>query len=84
MAGADPAEVFADGGLPDDLKKAVAERALDTEMEALSGLDDPAPALRRATTGISDRPHTTREPPRPAGPAVNRPICRLTPPGPLF
>ena len=34
LAGADPAQVFADGGLLDDLKKAVAERALDAEMDA--------------------------------------------------
>ena len=34
LAGADPAEVFRDGGLIDDLKKAVAERALDAEMGA--------------------------------------------------
>ena len=34
LAGADPAEVFADGGMLDDLKRAVAERALDAEMEA--------------------------------------------------
>ena len=34
LAGADPAEVFADGGVLDDLKKAVAERALDAEMDA--------------------------------------------------
>ena len=34
LAGADPAEVFRDGGLIDDLKKAVAERALDAEMDA--------------------------------------------------
>ena len=33
LAGADPAEVFADGGVLDDLKKAVAERALDAEMD---------------------------------------------------
>ena len=34
LAGEDPARVFRDGGLIDDLKKAVAERALDAEMEA--------------------------------------------------
>ncbi len=34
LAGAGPAQVFADGGLLDDLKKAVAERALDAEMDA--------------------------------------------------
>ena len=34
LAGADPAQVFADGGLFDDLMKAVAERALDAEMDA--------------------------------------------------
>ena len=34
LGGADPAEVFRDGGLIDDLKKAVAERALDAEMDA--------------------------------------------------
>ena len=34
LAGADPAEVFADGGVLDALKKAVAERALDAEMDA--------------------------------------------------
>ena len=34
LAGADPAEVFRDGGLIEDLKKAVAERALDAEMDA--------------------------------------------------
>lgn len=34
LAGADPAQVFTDGGLLDDLKKAVAERALDAEMDA--------------------------------------------------
>ena len=34
LAGADPAEVFADGGVLDDLKRAVAERALDAEMDA--------------------------------------------------
>ena len=34
LAGANPAEVFADGGVLDDLKKAVAERALDAEMDA--------------------------------------------------
>ena len=34
LAGADPAQVFSDGGLLDDLKKAVAERALDAEMDA--------------------------------------------------
>ena len=34
LAGEDPAEVFRDGGLIDDLKKAVAERALDAEMDA--------------------------------------------------
>ena len=33
-AGAEPAEVFRDGRLIDSLKKAVAERALDTEMAA--------------------------------------------------
>ena len=32
LAGQDPAEVFRDGTLIDDLKKAVAERALDAEM----------------------------------------------------
>ena len=34
LAGANPAEVFADGGVLDDLKKAVAERALDAKMDA--------------------------------------------------
>lgn len=34
LAGQDPAEVFRDGSLIDDLKKAVAERALDAEMDA--------------------------------------------------
>ena len=34
LAGQDPAQVFRDGSLIDDLKKAVAERALDAEMEA--------------------------------------------------
>ena len=34
LAGTDPAEVFRDGGLIDVLKKAVAERALDAEMDA--------------------------------------------------
>ena len=34
LAGADPAEVFTDGGLLDDPKEAVAERALDAEMDA--------------------------------------------------
>ena len=34
LAGANPAQVFTDGGLLDDLKKAVAERALDAEMDA--------------------------------------------------
>ena len=34
LAGAEPAEVFRDGGLIDELKKAVAERALDAEMDA--------------------------------------------------
>ena len=34
LAGQDPAEVFRSGTLVDDLKKAVAERALDAEMEA--------------------------------------------------
>ena len=34
LAGEDPAQVFRDGGLIDDLKKAVAERALDAEMDA--------------------------------------------------
>ena len=33
LAGEDPAEVFRSGTLIDDLKKAVAERALDAEME---------------------------------------------------
>ena len=33
----DPAEVLRDGSLIDDLKKAVAERALDAEMEAHLG-----------------------------------------------
>ena len=35
LAGEDPAAVFRDGSLIDDLKKAVAERALDAEMDAL-------------------------------------------------
>ena len=34
LAGQDAAEVFRSGSLIDDLKKAVAERALDAEMEA--------------------------------------------------
>ena len=34
LAGQDPAEAFRSGTLIDDLKKAVAERALDAEMEA--------------------------------------------------
>ena len=34
LAGQDPAAVFRDGSLIDDLKKAVAERALDAEMDA--------------------------------------------------
>ncbi len=34
LAGQDAAEVFRDGSLIDDLKKAVAERALDAEMDA--------------------------------------------------
>ena len=34
LAGDDPAEVFRSGHLIDDLKKAVAERALDAEMDA--------------------------------------------------
>ena len=34
LAGDDPAEVFRSGRLVDDLKKAVAERALDAEMDA--------------------------------------------------
>ncbi len=34
LAGQDPAQVFRDGSLIDDLKKAVAERALDAEMDA--------------------------------------------------
>ena len=34
LAGDDPGEVFRSGGLVDDLKKAVAERALDAEMDA--------------------------------------------------
>ena len=34
LAGDDPAEVFRSGTLIDDLKKAVAERALDAEMDA--------------------------------------------------
>ena len=34
MAGADPAEVFRDGGQIEDSKKAAAERALDAEMDA--------------------------------------------------
>ena len=34
LAGQDPAEAFRSGELIDDLKKAVAERALDAEMEA--------------------------------------------------
>ena len=34
LAGQDPAQVFRDGNLIDDLKKAVAERALDAEMDA--------------------------------------------------
>ena len=34
LAGRDPAEAFRSGELSDDLKKAVAERALDAEMEA--------------------------------------------------
>ena len=34
LAGDDPAEVFRSGSLIDDLKKAVAERALDAEMDA--------------------------------------------------
>ena len=34
LAGADPAQVFTDGGVLDDLKKAFAERALDAEMDA--------------------------------------------------
>ena len=33
LAGQDPAEVFRDGTLIEDLKKAVAERALDAEMD---------------------------------------------------
>ena len=33
LAGDDPAEVFRSGTLVDDLKKAVAERALDAEMD---------------------------------------------------
>ena len=37
LAGQDPSEVFRDGSLIDDLKKAVAERALDAEMEAHLG-----------------------------------------------
>ena len=34
LTGDDPAEVFRSGRLVDDLKKAVAERALDAEMDA--------------------------------------------------
>ena len=37
LAGQDASEVFRDGSLIDDLKKAVAERALDAEMEAHLG-----------------------------------------------
>ena len=37
LVGQNPSEVFRDGSLIDDLKKAVAERALDAEMEAHLG-----------------------------------------------
>ena len=37
LAGQDPSEVLRRGSLFDDLKKAVAERALDAEMEAHLG-----------------------------------------------
>ena len=40
LAGQDAAEVFRSGALVDDLKKAVAERALDAEMEAHLGREE--------------------------------------------
>ena len=52
LAGQDPSEVFRDGSLIDDLKKAVAEHALDAEMVAHLGREaragnghPPSPAL---------------------------------------
>ena len=48
LAGQDPAKVFHDGTLIDDLKKAVAERALDAKMEVHLGREsEQAPGNHR-------------------------------------
>ena len=58
LAGRDPGEVFARGGRLDDLKKALSERILNTELDAHLGAEHgeaEAPSLPNRRNGSSPR-----------------------------
>ena len=55
LGGRDPNEVFAKGGLLDDLKKALSERILNAELDEHLGDETPA-AMPIVATAIRRRP----------------------------